>query len=358
MNATLDTAFEEYAANYNLQDAKIRLKYFHTRRVAENCVRIARSLRLPECDVRLAWEMGMLHDIGRFEQVRRYHTFIDSESIDHAQFGADLLFGDGLIGRFGVEGDDYAIIEKAVRFHSCYRLPEDLQERELLFCQIVRDADKIDIFRANYETGLDAIYNVTPEELAMSPVTPAVFDAFLERHAVLRSLKRTPVDHLIGHLSLAYELVYPESMRMLSEQGYAKKLLQFESKNPQTQKILLVAAEKYQELERESAVDRLKAALDLAYKENYPELDELLWETLLLFQGYEFCTAKQLTFSYKIKGNEMFVSRRSKSITRATVLLTFHKALELQRTVPGPKALGTFGASYLYPVFRRTGVLL
>ena len=47
----------------------------------------------------------------------------------------------------------------------------------------------------------------------------------------------------------------------------------------------------------------------------------------------------------------MFVSRKNKSITRATVNVAFRKLLELGCAVSGPKKLGTFGASYVYAVF-------
>lgn len=88
-------------------------------------------------------------------------------------------------------------------------------------------------------------------------------------------------------------------------------------------------------------------------------LDRLLWDTLLLFQNFPFYTAKGLAFTYTIKGNEMFVSRKDKSITKSTVILAFHTALKLLQDGPisGPKKLGTFGASYLYPVFCRIGIL-
>lgn len=89
-------------------------------------------------------------------------------------------------------------------------------------------------------------------------------------------------------------------------------------------------------------------------------LDEMLWETLAAFQNYSFQTAKKLEFSYVLKGYEMFVSRKDKSITKSTVLLSFHKALEVQKRdgrVSGPKKLGTFGASYLYPVFLHLGII-
>ncbi|HJC88612.1 MAG TPA: hypothetical protein H9926_11430 [Candidatus Eisenbergiella intestinigallinarum] len=83
-----------------------------------------------------------------------------------------------------------------------------------------------------------------------------------------------------------------------------------------------------------------------------------LWSLLLYLQGCVFLTAKGLKFSYKIKGGEMFVSRKSKSITQATVFIAFRKAMELGGTVNGPKQLGTFGASYLYPVFVRIGIVV
>ena len=40
-----------------------------------------------------------------------------------------------------------------------------------------------------------------------------------------------------------------------------------------------------------------------------------------------------------------------------TVFMAFRKAMELGGVVAGPKKLGTFGASYLYPVFVRVGVI-
>ena len=83
---------------------------------------------------------------------------------------------------------------------------------------------------------------------------------------------------------------------------------------------------------------------------------ENLWEALLLFQSCPFHTAKGLEFSYTIKGGELFVSRKEKSITRSSVEMAFRRALALGE-VSGPKKLGVFGASYLYPVFLRLGII-
>ena len=83
--------------------------------------------------------------------------------------------------------------------------------------------------------------------------------------------------------------------------------------------------------------------------------DELsLWAALTLHQGKPFKTASHLSYTYTIRNNEMFVSRKEKSITRSTIELAFHKVVKMQAEgiqIDGPKMIGTFGASYLYPVF-------
>lgn len=87
------------------------------------------------------------------------------------------------------------------------------------------------------------------------------------------------------------------------------------------------------------------------------EQESELWSMLIYLQGCVFLTAKGLKFTYKIKGSEMFVNRKSKSITQATIFMAFRKVMELRGVVAGPKKLGTFGASYLYPIFVMLGVI-
>lgn len=240
----IELQFENYVQNYNLDDPNIHLKYIHSIQVAENCEKIAMSIGLNKDECDLAWMIGMLHDIGRFEQIRCFNTFIDKDSIDHAEFGADLLFKEGVIVEFLKEEGWYDLIEKAIRFHSRYRLPENLSEIEMCFCQILRDADKIDIYRANYETGLEVVYYVTKEELYNSTVTKAVYDTFLEKRAIPREIRKTVADNLVGHMALAFELVYPKSRILVQEQEYIWKLAAVEFRNPET-KIIMQCVREY-----------------------------------------------------------------------------------------------------------------
>ncbi len=256
--------FKKYTDNYDTSDEKIKLKVDHTYRVAALSERIARSLGLGDDDTNLAWLIGMLHDIGRFEQLKNYGTFSDAESIDHAHYGVELLFEDGFIEKFVGENaakdlkgtkdlketavkfeseeketkeiSELDILRTAIWNHSAYRVEEGLTDRVKMFCNIIRDADKIDILKVNYDVTLEVIYDVTTEELKNSGVTDEVMKAFMEHHAVLRSLKKTPIDNLVGHAALVFELVYNESFKIVKEQGYIEKMLSYVSDNQDTVK--------------------------------------------------------------------------------------------------------------------------
>lgn len=112
---------------------------------------------------------------------------------------------------------------------------------------------------------------------------------------------------------------------------------------------------------RKKATDELSRHLDR------DDVEEYLWKAIVLFENYPFSTMKGLRFSYEVKRGkaglptgELAINRKEKTITRATINLAFHKAVKLQQTegcVSGPKKIGGFGASYLYPLFLRLGVI-
>lgn len=234
----IENKFKEYTDAYDSSNPKIKLKIEHTYRVAKLCEDIAESLGLSEVDVTVAWTCGMLHDIGRFEQVKQYGTFFDSISVDHAQFGADILFCQGLyeqiVPKELVDGQR-ELIEKAIRVHNLFRIPENMSERETMYANILRDADKIDILKVNCETPPEDVYNCPKEEFVSSEVSEDVRIAFREHRCAKRHQRTTAIDYLVGHVCLVFELVYPRSVQIADEQGYIYTVLGFKSNNPDTQ---------------------------------------------------------------------------------------------------------------------------
>lgn len=90
-----------------------------------------------------------------------------------------------------------------------------------------------------------------------------------------------------------------------------------------------------------------------------------IWESIAANQGRFFTTSGRgkrpgNIFTYTIRGAEMFVDRRAKSITRSTILIAYRKAREIEAhggTVTGPKTIGVHGDSYIFAVFKALGVI-
>ncbi len=88
-----------------------------------------------------------------------------------------------------------------------------------------------------------------------------------------------------------------------------------------------------------------------------PSLEEV-WDAICAMQNKTFHTSKGLAYTYTVRGYEIFVDRKVKSITRSSVEIALVKAMELERIVTGPKKLTVFGASYLYPIFLELGLAI
>ena len=161
-------AFKTYTDAYDATNPRIALKIEHTYHVAEACDAVAREQNWSTEDIDLAWLCGLLHDMGRFEQLRRWDTFKDAESMSHAALGVEVLFGENPADapattsiRDFIETDEYdELIHASIAYHSDFRLPEKLDERARRFCDIVRDGDKVDIMRTIADSTVDTILKV------------------------------------------------------------------------------------------------------------------------------------------------------------------------------------------------------
>ena len=108
------------------------------------------------------------------------------------------------------------------------------------------------------------------------------------------------------------------------------------------------------------------------YAAELKEPDEIaLWEKILEREGETFVTSGRgsvpgVPFTYAIpeykmngktvKGAELRISSRSKTITRSTVMLAYRKALEMGGIVKGPKSLGNiYRASYVFAILKELG---
>lgn len=140
-------------ADENERD-NILLKEQHTFNVCKNTKDLAISLNLRNEEINLAVSIALLHDIGRFEQVKRYKTFKDSISINHGFLGADILLKADILEKLPYA--EREIILQCVKYHNSFKMPDIEDETLQLYLKLIRDADKIDIWRIFKEHFVDS----------------------------------------------------------------------------------------------------------------------------------------------------------------------------------------------------------
>lgn len=207
-------------------DRNIALKEEHTDRVCANMAAIVADLDLGEADRHLAECIALLHDVGRFEQYRRFKTFRDRDSVNHAAFGARILVDTGVL-EFLSEADRRLIL-KAITLHNVFALPADLDGRLALFTRLIRDADKLDIWRVFVG------YFAQPEGERASAAalgfpdlpccSPAILDALLVGRMVNLADVATLNDFKLLQLSWVYDLNFPAAFRLAYERDYLRQL--------------------------------------------------------------------------------------------------------------------------------------
>lgn len=229
-------AFQEYRNNYPNTE-RINLKVEHTKRVMKNSIQLARSLNLSEEDVALAGLIGLLHDIGRFEQAKIYDTFIDSQSINHAMFSSEQLFKNGLIRKFVSDTQYDDIIKKAIENHNKFEIDKDVSGKALFMSKLIRDADKCDIYVQVLESDpvlvFDGNYDKTDK------VSDKVLSDFMQHKCIETKDMNCKADDYVRKVALIYGLYFPDSLKVIDEQNLIGRLTDhfinsFEFSNPNT----------------------------------------------------------------------------------------------------------------------------
>jgi HD domain len=213
---------QTFAANDSDLGQNIHLKEEHTKRVCGEILHLGQQLGLSADELRLAELTALFHDIGRFEQYARYGTFVDGKSVNHAQLGVSILQEKDVL--VTLDGPMSDLVLRIIAYHNRAFLPMEENATCLFFSRLLRDADKLDIWRVvtDYYRHKGRKTN-TAIELGL-PDTPVLSDAVIEdllagRIVDIKHLK-TLNDFKLLQVGWVYDLNFSPSFRHLREKGY------------------------------------------------------------------------------------------------------------------------------------------
>ncbi|GBE29252.1 HD domain protein [bacterium BMS3Bbin04] len=228
----LKSWFEEYSRPYRSSDnnalAKTsELKYDHTLQVVGEMELLTHSLSLADDACRLACVIALFHDLGRFEQFRKYNTLSDRMSVDHSELGVSELRRHKVLCE--LDDESVRIVEDAILAHNKLAIPGEYNGDRLFYTQLIRDADKLDILRVfidvDQNNDREMLKKAYVELDESDTVNPEVL-AFFERRELVRiEHLRSRNDMRLMILSWVFDLNFAHSLRRFRDRVDAEYLL-------------------------------------------------------------------------------------------------------------------------------------
>lgn len=222
--------FDSYVKTFYVDDSlinqNIKLKEEHTYEVAKHAKHIAKSLNLSSEEIAIAELIGLFHDIGRFLQFTKYKTFIDSLSENHALLGINVLEENKVLDNLNYSIKN--VIVKAISLHNTKELPNDLNAVDALYCKIIRDADKLDIFRVvdEYEKERETNPNPALDNLPFTEeYSKVVIADLLNNRSVGNSSLKCYYDRRLYELSWIFDLNFRYSFSYIDEKHVLTNLI-------------------------------------------------------------------------------------------------------------------------------------
>ena len=216
--------------------APLRLKVDHTFRVTEHAAAIVESL--PEDAVESFWSRdeeacraavlaALYHDCGRFPQFRQYRTFLDAKSVNHAVLSFRTMRDESFLKEESLRVRQLA--QCAVLLHNRYALSPLRDPAARFVTDVVRDSDKLDIFRVM----VGYLDNALPERDAVllhvkddaGCWTPCVAHCVLEGRVARYSDLRFVNDFRLLLGTWMLELRFAATRRALAGSGLMEKVL-------------------------------------------------------------------------------------------------------------------------------------
>jgi len=219
--------FKSFTDNYKTEGilhAMLDLKFKHSKRVSLICSEIADSMGWDEYgDSWLAHTAGLLHDVGRFPQYSKYGTFFDSVSVDHGDLGAEIISRE--FDWEGIPENFRENVISAVKFHNKKLVPTDIKLGAYKWSCLVRDADKIDIFRM-VEERIDkgTIFEMLPRHQPAEGLSSDLVEEIRKTGSGSYSNASSLQDYRLIQLTWGCDLNFPVSVATIKEEKIIERI--------------------------------------------------------------------------------------------------------------------------------------
>lgn len=222
--------FNAYVNEFSSEDDEIqnniKLKIDHSLRSVSIITELAQKTNASETDIVLAQAAVLLHDIGRFQQLKEFETFADTEKVNHSEIGLQILESNKVLEHLSEE--DQEIIKTCIQYHESEVNLKSLEEKCIYILGLVRDADKIDILSimAHYYSYNRAGTNRRLEfELSdKSEISEQIYSKIMDEKTADKKDVLTITDLKLMQMSWIFGFSTKKSYQIISEKTLLKQI--------------------------------------------------------------------------------------------------------------------------------------
>ena len=211
--------FEQYVKKFDMNNTNIKAKYFHSLKTMELSREIATSLKIfNEEEIVICELIGLFHEIGSFDKNPDFHIINDNME-DYTNKTLEILFENGLIRKITPDTKYDGLIKFAIYSLNKNGYPNNIDEKIVNFCEVLKDSHKLDLFRLviNYPY-LDTRIDSYP--------TAMVYNEFKLFRKIEDKLTENNADEILLVLSNIFSLKFRYSYYLAKQENYITKLMQ------------------------------------------------------------------------------------------------------------------------------------
>ena len=212
--------FKKYVSNFDMSVEAIDMKYNHTLRVVGYADRITTEVTDPNLK-RLSLIGALLHDISRFKQWTEYRTFEDAKSFDHGDMGYEILVSNDYINNYVQNDYEKEVVLNAVKQHNKKKLELTGDFVTDYVAKVVKDADKLDIIRNQYN-GDDINYHYfkTNEIVNKVSINRNIIDSVLNKELCNNKDTVNYFDEVVREIAFIFDINFKEAFKIVSDEGF------------------------------------------------------------------------------------------------------------------------------------------
>ncbi len=212
-----------------LENPRAPKKLEHIMRVVKISQELAVNLGLTEEQIQLAELIGLLHDIGRFEQYRVLDkntsciVLDTTEKFNHGEAGVEILKKDNYIRKYVTQDTYDDLILTAVYEHNRYSLTEGLSKEKELFCKIIKDADKLDLMYEAIEVYWQEAEDI--QEIEEGSLSEKMLADFYGHKLADNRNRISRTDQILRFASFVFDMHFPYSFKVLEQNNYVSRMI-------------------------------------------------------------------------------------------------------------------------------------